>query len=158
MSSLWTPGGEHRVPRPGEPSTAGSTGTPAGAASVEGSPGTAAPPGGLGPEDEEAVRAELDEIERQLTAAPVEDVVANHCYGLFQLAALHLRERPPHLEAARLAIDALGAVVDTLGERLGEATASLQEALATIRLTYVQVAGAAQGAGGGADRERGAAG
>ena len=67
-------------------------------------------------------------------------MVANHCYGLFELAAVYLSGSPPHLEDARLAIDAFGAVVEGLGERLGEAHPSLRDALAQIRLAYVQIA------------------
>jgi hypothetical protein len=66
-------------------------------------------------------------------------VVANHCYGLFELAAVYLSQSPPRLEPARLAIDALACLVDGLGERLGEAHPSLRDALAQIRLAYVQI-------------------
>ena len=69
----------------------------------------------------------------------MEVVVANHAYGLFELAALHLSSQPPHLSQARLAIDALGALVEGLGDRLGEVEAALKEALAQIRLAYVQI-------------------
>jgi hypothetical protein len=86
--------------------------------------------------------AELARAEEQLLSAPVEDVIANHCYGLFQLAALHLGQQPPHLEASRLAIDALAAVVDRLGERLGASAGTLRDGLAQIQLAYVQIAGA----------------
>jgi hypothetical protein len=82
------------------------------------------------------------ELERELAGAPAEDVIANHCYGMFQLAALHLGQSPPKLEAARLAIDAFAAVVETLGERLGPATGTLRDGLAQIRLAYVQIAAA----------------
>ncbi len=47
--------------------------------------------------------------------------MANHAFGLFELAALHLSLQPPQLAQARLAIDALAALVDGLGERLGDA-------------------------------------
>jgi len=77
-------------------------------------------------------------------AAPVEVVIANHAYGLFELAALHLSERPAGVEHARLAIDALGALVEGLRGRLGEAEPSLVDALAQIRLAFVQIS-AAQG-------------
>jgi hypothetical protein len=45
-----------------------------------------------------------------------------------------------------LAIDALGYVVGGLDERLGEARASLQEALTQIRLAFVQMEAAARAA------------
>lgn len=66
--------------------------------------------------------------------------MANHAYGLFELAAIHLSQQPPNLEEARLAVDALGALVGGLTGRLGEAESSLNDALAQIRLTFVQIA------------------
>jgi hypothetical protein len=72
-------------------------------------------------------------------------VVANHCFGLFELAAVYLSLEEPRLEQARLAIDALGAVVESLEGRLGEPESSLRDALAQIRLAFVQI-GAAHGA------------
>ncbi len=88
---------------------------------------------------------EMRRLEEQLLAAPAADVVANHCYGMFELGALHLGARPPRLSEARVAIDAFAAVVEALGERLGEAAPTLREALANIRLAYVQIAEAAGG-------------
>jgi hypothetical protein len=86
-----------------------------------------------------ADEAELDEIREQLLGAPVEVVVANHAYGLFELAALHLSSQPPNLEKARLAVDALGAMVEGLEGRLGNVEQALTDALAQIRLAYVQI-------------------
>jgi len=93
----------------------------------------------LSPEERQALADRLDELRSQLVATPAEVVVANHAYGLFELAAIHLSQQPPHLPEARLAVDALGAVVEGLAGRLGEAEPSLLDALAQIRLTYVQI-------------------
>jgi len=136
MSSLWTPEGEHRVPRPG-----GAEPSPPPADPDAASPTAKRPPRETEPE--------LAAIEEELLRAPAEDVVANHCYGLFELAALHLGARPPQLAQARLAIDALGAVVDGLGERLGRFAKPLGDGLSQIRLAYVQIAGAASAPGDG---------
>ena len=157
MRTLWTPEGEHVVstgserPAPGAAATGNAESTPpasgdAGAAA----PGSATSPGPeRGPAgdgdgglvgDEET--AQLDELRRQLAATPVATVVANHCYGFFELAALHLGSDPPHLHDARLAIDALGAVLDGLNGRLGDAEPHLREALNQIRLAYVRIEGA----------------
>jgi lysozyme family protein len=84
----------------------------------------------------------MDELRRQLADAPAEVVVANHCYGLFELAALYLSQDPPLLDQAPLAIDALGCLVEGLGARLGETQGPLTEALAQVRLAYVLVAAA----------------
>jgi hypothetical protein len=121
MSTIWTPGGERPIRRDPDP----------------------APPPAGGPSDpyadeptEAEVRAHLAQVAQQLLQTPASVVVANHCIGLFQLAALHLEEG--NLEEARLGIDALGAIVETLGPRLGEEEATLREALAQLRLAYVQ--------------------
>lgn len=97
--------------------------------------------------DEEALAAHLQELRGQLLATPVEVVVANHAYGLFELAAIHLSERPPALDQSRLAIDALGAVVEGLEGRLGEAEPSLVDALAQIRLAFVQIQASSEPSG-----------
>ena len=65
--------------------------------------------------------------------------MANHAYGLFELAAIHLSQQPPQLDQARLAVDALAALVEGLAGRLGEAEPSLHDALAQIRLAFVQI-------------------
>jgi hypothetical protein len=135
MSGLWTPDGERPAPKRDEPD--------ADAVPVTDDAEQSAPD-----EEEAAMLEELAQAERQLLAAAVEDVVANHCYGLFQLAALHLGQQPPHLVDSQLAIDALGAIVETLGDRLGQSAVTLREGLTQLRLAYVQIAGATSGANG----------
>lgn len=73
----------------------------------------------------------------------MEDVIVNHCFGLFELAALHLSQQPVNLTAARLSIDALGYLVEGLGERLGSHAATLAEGLTQLRLAFVRIAEAA---------------
>ncbi len=146
MSSLWTPEGEHRVPhdaaapaaRTGEDSGAGAPGAGAGAP----------PPGSRDDDmvDREALGRQVDEMRRELAGTPVEVVVANHCYGLFELAAVYLSQEPPLLAQATLAIDALGYLVDGLGSRLGEAEPSLREGLSQLRLAFVEIGRARQAA------------
>ncbi|MBV9934894.1 MAG: hypothetical protein JO367_11385 [Actinobacteria bacterium] len=130
MSSLWTPGGERPVERqPAQPAAE------AGADMAD-----------LGG-DEELTEAEMAarmaELRDQLARTPAAAVVANHAYGLFELAALHLSLDPPQLEEAQVAIDALGAIVTTLAGRLGDAEHHLQDGLAQLRLAFVQLKGAA---------------
>jgi hypothetical protein len=91
----------------------------------------------------EQVVEEMAALEEELLAAPVEEVIANHCYGLFQLAAIHLGHQPPNLPSARLAIDAFGALVEGLDGRLGGATDTLKDGLAQLRLAFVQISAAA---------------
>src|SRR5437899_1651412 len=115
MTGLWTPSGEEPV-------------------------GGQAPPGGGGEgEDVAELEAELADVQRQLLETPASVIIANHCIGLFQLAALHLNQQPANLIDAQLAIDALGAIVEGLGDRLGKDEEPLRDALAQIRLAFVQI-------------------
>src|SRR5690349_2898189 len=128
--SLWTPGGEHPVVRP--------------------APG-AEPPGGapegldpedLSPEEQaqlEAMRAQMEQVQAQLLAAPASLVVINHAMGIYELAALHLMQPEPKLAEASLAIDALAALVEGLEGRLGEDERTVREALAQLRAAYLEV-------------------
>jgi hypothetical protein len=140
MSTLWTPEGERPIRR--EPAPAGGpTGPPpAGATPPPGSPGD--PAGQELTAEDEAAMAQLQE---QLAQTPVELVIANHAFGLFELAALHLSLQPPQLPQARLAIDALGALVEGLEGQLGDYERQLIEGLANLRMAYVQIRSAAQG-------------
>ena len=131
MSSLWTPGGEHPVdPKTGEhqPSE---------------KPQSASVPDleSLSPEEQsqaEALAREMAAVREQLASTPAALVVANHLMGLYELAAIHLSQQPANMGEASVAIDALGAVVEALPDRLGEAEATLRDALHQIRLAYVQ--------------------
>ena len=100
--------------------------------------------------DDDALAAQVEAMRAELASAPVEVVVANHCYGLFELAAVYLSQQPPLLDQARLAIDALGCLVDGLEGRLGEGEGALKEGLTNLRLAYVQIDGA-QRAGANVD-------
>ena len=150
MSSLWTPGGEHRVPAPdGSRSAASPPGAaPPGPTGGPTSPDDAADVADVAPEDlspEEQARLaeaadEIAAVRAQLAAAPPEQVVAHHLIGLYELAAIHLGQPTPNLPAARLAIDALGAVLDACKGRLGEVEATLGAARSQIQMAYVGVA------------------
>jgi len=134
MSSIWTPGGERPIRREPEPA--------APPLSAMGGPPTAAPPLGAPAEDEmspEEMQAQMAQLQQQLAETPASAVVANHCFGLFELAALHLSLQPPQLGEASVAIDALAALIDGLVGRLGEHERELKEALASLRLAFVQI-------------------
>jgi hypothetical protein len=139
MSSLWTPSGEHFPAREG-----GGAGSP-------GSPGSPPAPD-RGGEDEDLrpltaeAQAELDAMRQQLANTPAEVVMANHCYGIFELATIYLSHTPPMLFEARLAIDGLGALLEGVKGRLGEAEPSLLQALSQLRLAFVQLEGAQRAA------------
>jgi hypothetical protein len=96
--------------------------------------------------DDQPSEEELRQIARELAETPPEDIIANHCYGLFELAALHLSQQPVNLVAARLAIDSMGLLVEGLGERLGAHAATLADGLTQLRLAFVRIADAARAA------------
>ncbi len=81
----------------------------------------------------------MAELRQQLAETPAEAVVANHAFGLFELAALHLSLQPPNLDAARTAIDACAALVEGMVGRLGDAEAELVDGLGQLRLAFVQI-------------------
>lgn len=133
MSTLWTPGGERPVPREPRPGPATESAPSAREAGGEPTP--------------EEMQARLAELQEQLARTPAEVVVANHAFGLFELAALHLSLQPPQLDQARLAIDALASLVEGLGDRLGDHAPELEEGLANLRMAYVQIHAASRPAG-----------
>jgi hypothetical protein len=130
VSSLWTPSGEHQ-PQEEPPS-----------ASTPNAQGEEREPT---PEEVEALR----EVHARLVATPVEDVVANHALGIWQLALVHLgvitppdvdgRPATPNLAGAGFAIDALAALVDGLGERFGDHEEVLRDALTQAQMLFVQI-------------------
>jgi hypothetical protein len=128
VSTIWTPGGEHE-PEPAEGDRAGE-------------PSQGIPGGGGEGEPDPALAEELRQLREQLAATPVADIVTNHAVGLWQLAIVHLApdgDAPPNLEEARLAIDAVAALVEGLEGRLGEHEDALRDALAQLRLVFVEV-------------------
>jgi hypothetical protein len=146
MSSLWTPSGEH-FPKREEGEAGGSGGI--------GGTGAQGPPSGQSPpprqDDSEGIpsaeaQAEFDAMRKQLASTPAEVVMANHCYGIFELATIYLSNKPPMLFEARLAIDGLGALLNGVRGRLGEAEPSLFEALSQLQLAFVQLEGAERAA------------
>lgn len=81
----------------------------------------------------------LEDARRRIAEAPAQVVVVNHLMGLYELAAIHLSSVPPKLDDASLAIDALSALVEKLGDRLGEHTDTMRDALSNIQIVYVQM-------------------
>ncbi len=138
MSTFWTPGGERPIPRD-EPAAA--TQAPAGPPDVGDDFD-----GDDGMDDE--MRAELLAMQQQMLRTPAAIVVANHCIGLVELAALHLGQDPPNLADAQVAIDALGAMVDATGPRLGENGPPLRQALNQMRMAYIEARNAVALGGG----------
>lgn len=144
--SLWTPDGERPVSRvtpasdpTDDPTTTTSdTGIP---------PDLQAELDAMSPEDRaraEQIVAEMARAREELLSVPAATVVANHAMGLYELAAIHLGNDKPDVAQAQVAIDAFGALVDSLGDRLGPDSATLRDALAQIRLAFVQIKAATE--------------
>ena len=123
MSTFWTPSGERPIPRD-EPAPA--------------PPGPPGPPPGDGEEMDEELEAELRAMQEQMVRTPAPIVVANHCIGLVELAALHLGQNPPNLADAQVAIDALAGILDAVGARMGENGAPLRQALNQMRMAFIE--------------------
>ena len=77
-------------------------------------------------------------MQEQMLRTPAAIVVANHCIGLFELAALHLGQNPPNLADAQVAIDALAGIIDAVGPRMGENGPPLRQALNQMRMAFVE--------------------
>ena len=118
--SLWTPDGERQVGPDG--------GGPAG-------PQLTAEQA----LEAEQIAAEMAQVRQQLGQVPAAVVIANHAMGCYELAAIHLSSQPPKFGEAQLAIDSFAALLGAIEGHLGEDEATLADALAQIRLAFVQV-------------------
>ena len=125
MSSLWTPEGERPVGRATE------------------APGEAPAEAPVEELTEEELAERMDALREQLAKTPVDQVIAQTAYQFFEIGALHLSLIPPQLDQAKLAIDALGLLVEGFGDRLGDNAPTLKEGLTNIRMAFVQVSQAA---------------
>jgi hypothetical protein len=140
--SLWTPGGEHEVPRerPTEPAPTGPA--PAGGAPIELDPETEAALAAMSPEERaqaEQMIAEMAQARAEIAGTPAAVVVANHAMGLYELAAIHLSQQPPNLPEAGVAVDALAALTKALEGRLGQNEATLNQALNQLQMAFVEL-------------------
>ena len=141
LVSLWTPDGERPVARPSQSDHA--------AANSGASPelrAALAEAGidfdSLSPEQQaEAAQmlTEMSRVRQEMLSVPATDIIANHLMGFYELAAIHLGENPPNFGEATIAIEALRAVLDRLGEKFGEHHAVLAQALTQLQMTFVQL-------------------
>ena len=163
MATLWTPDGEHVVPpkptetTPADPAPGAASPRSAAATSPEEFVRQQAESMGidldsLSPEERAAAEqavVEMIETRERLASVPAADVIANHAMGLYELAAIHLSKPEPAFAEAALAIDALRAITNSLGDRLGEAAPVLQQAMNQIQMAFVNIKQEAeQGASG----------
>ena len=133
MSTIWTPSGEY-VPREEPPKQAAPPPPPAAGGSEEGREPT--------PED---IQAALEHA-RAVLHTPVIEHIGGHVMALFELAALHLEreaatggEEKPDLAEAALAIDAMAALVEGLGDKLNPYRGQLENALNQLRRAFVEL-------------------
>ncbi|MGI9578733.1 MAG: hypothetical protein ACR2OH_11070 [Microthrixaceae bacterium] len=166
MGSLWTPDGEHEVPPEPRPSAAGGD---AGASAGAGADPAASAPVGSEPVPEDVLKAaaaangidldslddaeraqlaaelgEMMRVRREVAATPASEMLANHMMRLFDLTTIYLESDPPAFGEAATVIEAFRAVLDTLGDRLGETEQPLTEALGQLQMLFVQVKDAAE--------------
>ncbi|MHB8262856.1 MAG: hypothetical protein ACYDGY_03790 [Acidimicrobiales bacterium] len=173
MSTLWTPEGEWPVGKASSAETATRRFTQAGSSTQNPPPEQGQPdrqpdrdvstgkahandpqaPGNTGPGTRPAASTgspnnqpedDMEQLRQELANAPADVVIANHAYGLFELAAVYLSEKPPRLPQAQLAIDALGALVNGVNGRLGDSEKPINDALSQIRIAYLQIGKAQQ--------------
>lgn len=162
--SIWTPSGEHKVPRDssgqgaGQHSAGGTQGGEAQAsagdfgagdfqtagavdplAQMDGSHIDGADPQALDPEVRAELEAQMAEVRQRILETPVEAMVVQHLIGLFEIAAIHLNAENPDLSSVRLAIDAMDGALGAAEGRLGDAEEAMQSMLHQARMAYVQV-------------------
>jgi hypothetical protein len=141
--SLWTPGGEVPVNRSSDPEP--SAGAGRGPDPItDGATGMVDGPSldDLSPEERaqaEAMIQEMAQVQQQIAATPAAQLVANHAMGFYELAAIKLSQDPPLFSEAQLAIDALSAVLDSVGPRLGEDLPPLRQGLQQLQMAFVQL-------------------
>ncbi len=120
--TLWTPEGERNVAK-SAPTTA------------------AAPEQELTPEQEQAAEEmakQMTEARAQILETDARDILLNHAFGIYELAAIHLTAETPKFDEVKISIDALAALLTPLEGQLGEQEATIKEALKQIQLGYVQ--------------------
>jgi hypothetical protein len=91
------------------------------------------------PLTEEELAERMDALRQQIAQTPVEQIVSQSAYQFFEIAALHLSVIPPQLDQAKLAIDAMGLLVEGLAGRLGPDGDTLTDGVTQLRLAFVQV-------------------
>jgi len=140
--SLWTPGGEVPIDRHGGRDRGTAADAEAdltgGAAGLAGGPSLE----DLSPEERaqaEAMIQEMAQVQQQIASTPAAQLVANHAMGLYELAAIKLSVDPPRFNEAQLAIDAMAAVLEVAGDRLGDDGPPLRQGLGQLQMAFVEL-------------------
>lgn len=90
-------------------------------------------------DDIDGAEAAIRDAKARIAETPVEQIIATHVVGFYELAAIHLSASPPNLAEAAMAIDAMSAVVHTLEGRLGEDEPTMLDALQNIQLSLIHI-------------------
>ena len=150
MSSLWTPDGERRVPPAGDdPGTSTANGPDASEPLRAAAEALGVDLDSLSAEERQQLAAELNEMMRvrqEIAATPAAEMISNHMIRFLDLATIYLETEPPSFGEAATAIEAFRAVLDGVGDRLGDQRPMLAEALGQIQMIFVQVKQASEGA------------
>jgi hypothetical protein len=96
----------------------------------------------LSPEERaqaEAMIKEMAQVQQQIAQTPASQLIANHAMGMYELAAIKLSTEPPSFAEAQLAIDAMAAVLDAVGKRLGDDLMPLRQGLDNLQLAFVEL-------------------
>ncbi len=96
----------------------------------------------LSPEEREQFEhavQQMAEVQQQIATTPAAQLVATHVAGLYELAAIKLGQPKPLFSDAQLAIDAMAAVLDAVGDRLGDDAGPLRDALTQLQLAFVSL-------------------
>jgi hypothetical protein len=83
--------------------------------------------------------AEAERISREMAEVPARDWLVNAVVTLINVAATKLDQSM--LEDARLCIDSVAAVLNSAGDRLGDAENPLRQTVAQLQMAYVQSTG-----------------
>lgn len=147
--TIWTPSGEHEVPRDGAADAgAGSAPQPNGQPSGPASGQAAGPPAGqaagpapsqpeMDPQMQQEMEQQLAEIRQRILQTPIEAMLAQHFVGLYEIAAIHMSAETPNLHSARLAINAMDGILSATEGELGDAEESMQSMLHQLRMAFV---------------------
>lgn len=149
--SLWTPGGEHEVPKEEAGGPQAGAQAPGGDQMpqltdeqfAEAARAAGIDPASLSPEERaraEQMLVQMAQAQAEMLSTPIDVLIANHVMGFYELAVLHLQQPDPDMEQARTAVDAMAAVMAALPGRLGEPEATLQQALQQAQTAYVGIA------------------
>lgn len=158
MGSLWTPEGEHEVPKPGGDAEAAAGIANSGSGDSRSGDNAAGEGGGdplraaaaaigvdldaLDEDERTQLRAELEEmmrVRREVSATPAAEMLTNHLMRFFDLVTIYLEAEPPAFSEAATVIEAYRSVLDGVGGRLGEHEPLLREAHGQLQMLFVQV-------------------